>query len=170
MKKPAPQAQASGQRTRPARRPPPKLARSVGPHLTRLAEASGAMDPRLADDWAEIAGADIAALCRPVRIVRRGKTQALEVSVKSGAAAMKVQYAQEALLSRLRQTLGLPHLTKISFREGKQPRSWEQRRVKPGVQPAPTPKRSAPADDGRKKTGLHAALEEMRRTIHEKDR
>jgi len=169
MKEPRPATQAPGPRTRPARRPPPKVARAVGPHLKRLAQASGAMDPRLVDDWAAIAGDDIAKLCRPIRIVRQGKTQALELSVKSGAAAMRIQYAQEGLLSRLRQTLGLPNLTKITFREGKQPRSWENRRVTAAPKPPAKPKAEAKPALPTRKSGLHAALEEMRRTIHDRD-
>lgn len=121
------------------------------------------MDPRLAAEWADIAGPDLAPLCRPIRIIRRGRGQALELSVRSGAAAMKLRYAQEALLGRVRQRLGLPHLTAIVLREGADERSWASRRM---AAPKPRPADEAPA---RKPEGLDAALEAMRQTIHRRN-
>ncbi|MEM9838349.1 MAG: DUF721 domain-containing protein [Pseudomonadota bacterium] len=160
--RPAPQD--ASVRTKPARRPAPRLGRSITPHLRRLAQQSGAMDPRLVEHWAEIAGADLAKLCRPIRIIKRGKIQALEVSVESGAAAMRVQYAQTTLLSRIRDQLGLPHLTKITFREGKAPRGWEQRRMqRPAEGPAEKRENKAPAGS------LAEALTRMRQTIHQSE-
>lgn len=149
-------------RTRPVRSGAPKLSRSLGPHIARLAKATGAMDPRLAENWAEIAGPELASLCRPVRIVNRGRVQALEVSVKSGAAAMKLRYGQEALLGRVRQKLGLPKLSQIVFREGKEtaPR-WNSQRMA-ASKPAPEQPRTTP-----KSEGLKSALEAMRRSLQE---
>lgn len=128
------------------------------------------MDPRLVENWATLAGPELAKLCMPIRIVRRGKSQALEVSVKSGAAAMRVQYAQEALLSRVRQELGLPGLNRLTFREGKAPRGWEQRRLAAGL-PAGQPERPARTPRPKSASGsLDEALARMRQTIHERDR
>lgn len=124
------------------------------------------MDPRLAAAWPEIAGEEIARLCRPMRIVKYGRAQALEVSVRSNAAAMRVQYAQEALLGRVRQRLGMPRLTKIVFRDGQAPRTWETRRVVADPPPPPSPPPgSTPTDDN-----LKAALDQMRQTIHRRER
>jgi hypothetical protein len=165
MRELPPRQQAPAFRTRPARKGAPPLSRSLGPHLARLAKASGAMDPRLAAEWAELAGPDLAPLCRPVRVVQQGRVQALEVSVPSGAAGTKLRYHQEALLGRIRHKIGYPRLTKLIIREGAGQRSWEKRRMSKAPDPSPP----APAKSGGPKdSGLKAALEAMRRTIHEK--
>lgn len=158
-------------RTKPPRSAAPRLARSLGPHLARLAKASGAMDPRLASDWPKIAGKELATLCRPVRVINRGRTQALEVSVKNGAAAMRVQYAQEQLLGRVRQAIGLPRLSRIVIREGAEGgRSWKSRRME-RVEPAQAaPRHEAQSPTSPKSDGLRAALDSMRQTIHETKR
>lgn len=158
MKDAGPPSQESV-KTRPARRGAPKLSKSLGPHLARLAKATGAMDPRLAAEWGEIAGPDIASLARPVRIVTRGKVQALEVSAKSSAAAMKLRYHQEALLGRVRQRIGLPRLTQIVIREGGNAPRWASRRMAVPAQDEDAPKRSPQAKN------LKAALESMRRSM-----
>lgn len=119
------------------------------------------MDPRLAENWAEIAGPELASLCRPVRIIQRGRVQALEVSVKSGAAAMKLRYGQEALLGRVRQQLGLPKLSQIVFREGKEAPRWTSRRM------APSKPKEQSASSEPKSEGLKSALDAMRRTLQE---
>lgn len=118
------------------------------------------MDPRLASDWAELAGPEIAPLCRPVRIISRGRSQALEISVKSGAAAMKLRYHQEALLGRVRQKFGLPKLNAIVIREGTSARGWQSRRMAPAPKVQPKP----PAEP--QSSSLRSALETMRQTIH----
>lgn len=151
-------------KTKPARRGAPKLAKSLGPHLARLAKASGAMDPRLASEWLEIAGPEIAALCRPTRVINRGRQQALEVSVTSGAAAMKLQYHQEALLGRVRQRIGLPRLNRLVIREGKETKGWASRRMK-AAPPKVEPPKTAPESES-----LKSALDAMRQTIHERKR
>ncbi|MEM7739515.1 MAG: DUF721 domain-containing protein [Pseudomonadota bacterium] len=137
------------------------MGRSLGPHIARLAAASGAMDPRLASEWPSIAGPELAALCRPVRIINRGRSQALEVAVKSGAAAMKIQYAQEALLGRIRHQLGLPRLQRIVFREGKDARNWQTRRLS-APQPSTDQERRLSSD-------LKAALDSMRHSMTTKE-
>jgi hypothetical protein len=154
-------------KTRPARRGPPKLAKSLGPHLARLAKASGAMDPRLAEEWAGIVGPELAPHCRPSRIIDRGRSQALEVAVRSGAAAMRLEYQQDALLARIRQKLGLPRLSRIVIRQGKAERSWSSRRMQ--AAPSAPPEQAAETAKPRSE-GLRAALDEMRQTIHDRNR
>ncbi|MEO1040735.1 MAG: DUF721 domain-containing protein [Pseudomonadota bacterium] len=161
MPRPAPPSQASEVRTKPIRKAAPPIGRSLGPHIARLAAASGAMDPRLASEWPSIAGPEIAALCRPLRIINRGRSQALEVAVKSGAAAMKIQYAQEALLGRIRQHLGMPRLQRLVFREGKEARNWQTRRL------SAAPPRT---ENTRPMSGdLKAALDSMRQSVSTKE-
>ncbi|MEO1658487.1 MAG: DUF721 domain-containing protein [Pseudomonadota bacterium] len=161
MPRPAPPSQASEVRTKPVRKAAPPVGRSLGPHIARLAAASGAMDPRLASEWPKIAGPELAPLCRPIRIITRGRSQALEVAVKSGAAAMKIQYAQEALLGRIRHQLGLPRLQRIVFREGKEARSWQTRRLSA----APAVKET----DRAVSSDLKAALDAMRQSVRAKE-
>ncbi|MCQ8185618.1 DUF721 domain-containing protein [Parvularcula maris] len=162
MREPGPKTQ--GFRTRPARRAAPKLAQSLAPHLSRLAKASGAMDPRLAAEWAEIAGPELASLARPIRIVQQGRVQALELSVKSGAAATRLRYAQDALLGRIRQKLGLPRLSKITFREGADASRWNSRRMA-----APKPDTQAPrGKEEPKSESLRSALDAMQKALVDK--
>ena len=145
-------------RTRPVRRAAPKLGSRVAPQLARLAAKSGAMDPRLAERWEEAAGGELAALCRPVRLRRQKNAVTLEVSVRNGAAAMRLQYAQDQLLARLRTHLREPRLTRLAIRQSgaeAAPR-WASRRVTApeAVEAAPQPRRAA--------TSLGEALERMR--------
>lgn len=149
-------------RTRAVRPAAPKIGKAVAPHLARLAKASGAMDPRLAGEWLDIAGPEIAALCRPVRIVNRGRVQALEVSVKSGAAGMKLRYHQEALLGRVRQRIGLPRLSQIVIREGQESQRWTSRRMEPVKNAEPRQRRTPQSPS------LQAALEAMRQSMHKR--
>ncbi|MEM9810605.1 MAG: DUF721 domain-containing protein [Pseudomonadota bacterium] len=160
MRRPTNNPQAAEFRTRPVRRAAPSVSKSLGPHIARLAKASGAMDPRLASEWPKIAGPELAPLCRPIRIISRGRTQALELSVKSGAAAMKIQYAQEALLGRVRQRLGLPRLSRIVIRQGAEVKAWASQRLAAET-PAPKP---APKSPSR----LDEALTAMRRSFDRK--
>lgn len=146
--------------TRAVRRSAPKLGRRVMPQIAKLAARSGAMDPRLAERWEEAAGADLAALCRPMRLKRQKNAVALEVSVPSGAAAMRLQYAQEQLLARLRTYLKEPRLTRLMIRQtgiAEQPR-WASRKVTAAPEAAtPPPKRPA--------TSLAEALENLREAM-----
>ena len=117
-------------RTLPARRGPPPVRAQMAPHLARLAKRSGAMDPQLAERWDEVAG-DVAPLCRPVRLRRGRGGVTLEVQATSGAAAMRVEYAQSALLARARTVLGEPNLKRLRVtqrgRTGE--RQWASKRV-----------------------------------------
>jgi hypothetical protein len=124
------------------------------------------MDPRLAQEWPEIAGPELAQLARPIRIVNQGRVQALELSVKSGAAATRLRYAQDALLGRIRQKLGLPRLSKITFREGAAPARWNSRRMSaPSATAEAAPEGNAPQSDD-----LKAALAAMQKALAERKR
>ena len=146
-------------RTRPVRRAAPKLGTRVAPQVARLAAKSGAMDPRLAERWEEAAGRDLAALCRPVRLRRQKNAVTLEISVRTGAAAMRLQYAQEQLLTRLRTHLREPRLTRLLIKQSgaapKAPR-WASRVVTADADEAPPPTPRRPA------RSLTEALERMR--------
>ena len=147
-------------RTLPARRAAPRLGARVTPQLARLAAKSGAMDPALAERWEAAAGPELARLCRPVRLRRQKNAVTLEVAVRSGAAAMRVQYAQAQLLERVRTHLREPRLTRLAIRQAgaaaaEAPR-WASRKVtpEPDAEAAPPPRRPA--------ASLDEALEALR--------
>ena len=104
------------------------------------------MDPALADRWDEVAG-DLARLCRPVRLRRGRGGVTLEVQASSGAAAMRVEYAQAQLLARARDALGEPNLKrlKVTQRGRTSERRWASRRITPedAAAPALPPARNA---------------------------
>ena len=153
--------------TKPPRRAPPRIGARVAPQIARLAAKSGAMDPALAANWEAAAGADLAVLCRPVRLRRQKNAVALEVAVRSGAAAMRLQYAQEQLLARLRTHLREPRLTRLLIKQaGAAPEAprWASRRVTaPQDEEVPAPVRRPAAS-------LAEALERMRRDMNAPER
>jgi len=75
------------------------------------------MDPRLAADWHDIAGSEIARLCRPVRLKSAGRARSLEVAVANGAAAMQLQYRQSELIERVNRVLGKGTVTRLLIRQ-----------------------------------------------------
>lgn len=89
----------------------------MGRLLAALASKSGAMDPRLAADWHEIAGGEIARLCRPVRLKSAGRARSLEVAVANGSAAMQLQYRQAELIERVNRVLGKGTVTRLLIRQ-----------------------------------------------------
>ena len=103
--------------TKPARSGPPPLSRQVSRLMATLAERSGAMDPQLAADWPDIAGPQLARLCRPVRLKKAGRARTLEVAAANGAAAMQLQYRQRELLERVNRLLGKGTVTRITIRQ-----------------------------------------------------
>ena len=128
-------------RTLPVRKGPPPVRAQLAPHLARLAKRSGAMDPMLAERWEEVAG-DAARFCRPVRLRRGRGAVTLEVQAVSGAAAMRVEYAQNAILARARTVLGEPRLTRLRVTQRGQPRErqWASKRIEaPSETVAATP-------------------------------
>ncbi len=104
-------------KTKPPRSGPPHLSRSFAKLMARLATKSGAMDPRLAGNWEEIVGPDLAKLCRPVQTRPVGRARALEVAVANGAAAMQVQYKQDFLLQKINAFLGRNNISRIMIRQ-----------------------------------------------------
>ncbi|WOI52831.1 DUF721 domain-containing protein [Parvularcula sp. LCG005] len=155
--------------TKPVRSAPPKVSRSVAQRLAALAKASGALDPELVAGWQEIAGEDMAKVCRPVRLKKAGKSHTLVVSVPSGAAAMKVQYSQAAILARASAYLRLPGLKKLVIEqsgtiakpEAKRAR-WASRTYTASTVPREEPVAQPPARD------LDEALRRLRLSMQER--
>lgn len=104
-------------RTRPVRPAPPSIARAAADVFARLARQTKYVDPALAERWREIAGDDIAALCRPGRIAGPRQDRTLEVHVPSGAAAAQLQMRAGDLKSRVNAYLGPGAVTRIAIRQ-----------------------------------------------------
>ncbi len=104
-------------RTKPPRSGPPPLNKGLTKLMAELAKKSGAMDPRLAGNWEEIVGTEMAKLCRPVQTRSVGRARALEVAVANGAAAMQVQFRQDYLLQKLNTFFGKNYITRIQIRQ-----------------------------------------------------
>lgn len=94
------------QQTRPTRKGPPKAARAAAQVFSKLAQATRFADPGLADNWPSIAGAEIAALGRPGRVLGNGPGRTLEVIVRDGAAATELQMRADDLLTAVNRYLG----------------------------------------------------------------
>ncbi len=104
-------------RTKPPRSGPPPLNKGLTKLMAELAKKSGAMDPRLAGNWEEIVGPEMAKLCHPIQTRAVGRARALEVAVANGAAAMQVQFRQDFLLQKLNAFLGKNFISRIQIRQ-----------------------------------------------------
>ncbi|MDO5611826.1 MAG: DUF721 domain-containing protein [Paracoccus sp. (in: a-proteobacteria)] len=84
--------------------------------VQRAAEGRGFAVSRLLTQWAEIAGADLAALARPVRITHgKGGFGATLVLLTSGPAAPLVQMRAEDLRARVNACYGYNAVQRISI-------------------------------------------------------
>ena len=104
-------------RTRPARRAAPKLSRAGAAVFSALAGKTRFADPQLAAHWPSIAGAEIASLCRPGRIVGARAGRTLEIVVQSGAAAAEAQMRADNIIARVNGYLGPNSVTRIAVRQ-----------------------------------------------------
>lgn len=108
-------------KTKPARPASPRIGRAVQSQVAELAQKAGAMDPGLVALWPEIVGPELAKLCRPVKVNRRGRAASLVVAASNGAAAMRIQYAQSEIVQRAASFLKLPHLKSLQITQRGQP-------------------------------------------------
>jgi len=105
------------QNTRPVRRGPPKVARAAADVFSRLAKTTRYADPGLADNWPSIAGADIAALGRPGRLLGNGPGRTLEIIAPDGAAAAELQMRTGDLLTAINRYLGPGAVNHIAVKQ-----------------------------------------------------
>lgn len=152
-------------KTRSVRSAAPAIRRSVGTTLAEMARKAGFLDPAAIEHWGEIVGPDLEKLCRPVRIRKYKNAETLVVSVSSGAAAMKVQYAEKEILARAATHLGRQGLTKLSIEQtgtaARAPR-WKSGNIK-------APKRAAPPPEPPAET-LDEALARFERSFKPRSR
>jgi hypothetical protein len=147
-------------------------ARIVAPSLASAARRRGFLEARLVTDWAEIAGPDIAAATRPVKMTRPrlagGSTGGGTLTVLADRArGPEVQMMLPTLKARVNAALGWPAIAHIRVTQAwgfaETPAAYA-----PPPPPPPDPARLAPliaevssiGDEG-----LRAALETMARNV-----
>lgn len=86
------------------------------PHLRQAAEKRGFAIARLLTHWAEIVGADLAPLCRPVKISHaKGGLGATLTLLTSGAAGPMVQMQLPTLRERINACYGYNAIARITL-------------------------------------------------------
>jgi len=119
---PSPQEAAAilaAKRTRPPRRPPPTLGRSLNRSLKALdakfGQGSGALEAR----WREVVGVEIAKRTEPVKLTRgrNGGPSSLEIRVAGPAAAI-IQHQAHEILARVNVFLGAEAVQKLRIVQG----------------------------------------------------
>ena len=147
----------TAKRTRPPRRAPPPLGRSLNKTLKELdakfGQGSGALEAR----WREVVGVEIAKRTEPVKLTkgRNGGPSSLEIRVAGPAAAI-IQHQAHEILARVNLFLGADAVQKLRIVQGplqkkaeparKAPRSACRRWTLPMRRPSPVtwpPRRTA---------------------------
>src|SRR6201986_1584583 len=106
-------------RTRPPRRPPPPMGRSLNKTLKELdakfGQGSGALEAR----WREVVGVEIAKRTEPVKLTRgrNGGPSSLEIRVAGPAAAI-IQHQAHEILARVNLFLGADAVQKLRIVQG----------------------------------------------------
>ena len=158
-----------------ARTPPPKqsdkpealprrgraaeVARDLGVAGGAAFARAGFTDPSLVLRWAEIAGADIARIARPLKFVEGPSGGVLTLLAEPGA-ALFLGHESRALAQRVNAYLGRNAVARVKFVQGAltQP-SVSSRPPKPG----PAPKSDDPVHNYQGPDGLKTALESLAR-------
>lgn len=104
-------------RTKPARRAPPRIARASAEVFAALTRKTKYAEPSLAENWPSIAGAEIAALCRPGRITGGRTARTLEVRAPSSAAATTLAMRLDDLQTRVNRFLGPGAIARITIQQ-----------------------------------------------------
>lgn len=106
-------------RTRPPRRPPPPMGRSLNKMLKALDERFGQGPGALQARWREIVGVEIAKRTEPVKLTkpRGGGPAALEIRVAGPAAAL-IQHQAPEIVARVNLFLGAGAVNKLRIVQG----------------------------------------------------
>jgi len=168
-------------RASPKTTPPPRRKRGfeaasglLSAQIRKAGEARGFAVSQLLTQWPEVAGPELAACCRPVRVsYSRGGFGATLTLLTSGAAAPLVQMQLPALRARVNACYGYNAIARITltqtapagFAEGQArfaaaPRAPAHPSPDPAVTAAARDQAQAVADDG-----LRAALETLGRNV-----
>jgi hypothetical protein len=106
-------------RTRPTRRPPPPMGRSLNRLLKTLDEKFGQGPGALQARWREIVGVEIAKRTEPVKLSRPrgGGPGALEIRVAGPSAAL-IQHQAPEIVARVNLFLGAGAVNKLRIVQG----------------------------------------------------
>lgn len=116
----------------------------VSGHIRKAGEARGFAVARLLTHWAEIAGADIATLCRPVRIsYGKGGLGANLTLLTTGAAAPMLQMQLSALREKVNACYGYNAIARITLTQTA-PTGFSEGQAQFAPPPAAQPDRPAP--------------------------
>lgn len=151
------------------RKAAPALRKPMGTTLAEIAREAGLLDPGVIEHWEEIVGKDLATLCRPVRLKRQRKTETLVVSVPSGAAAMKIQYAEKDILARAATHLGR-RVNKLAIEQSGPPATrnrprWRSTHLGAGGPPTTGPGAASSPPAEPPAATLEEALERLHRSV-----
>ncbi len=146
--------------------------------VKRMGERRGFSETRLLTHWAEIAGADVAAICRPVKVgFPRGGFGAVLTLLTTGARAPMLQMRLPALRERVNACYGYAAIARIDvtqtaptgFADGRADFAPRARAAPPPPDPA-TLDRARACADGVRDEGLRASLERLAANIISRER
>lgn len=141
----------------------------VAPHLREAMQKRGFAEARLLTHWAELAGADIASLCQPVKISHgRGAMGATLVLHVTGAAGPLVQMRLPALRERLNAVYGYNAIARITLTQVALTGMAEAQAKFTPSPPQITPQAARKAAEyahGTRDDGLRVALECLARNV-----
>ncbi len=145
--------------------------------VRRLGEKRGFSETRLLTHWAEIAGADTAAVCRPVKVgFPRGGFGAVLTLLTTGAQAPMLAMRLPQLREKVNACYGYAAISRIDITQTA-PTGFAEGQAdfapKPRLRPAPSPETEAMAREtaaGVGDEGLRASLERLALNIISKQR
>ncbi|HSC19800.1 MAG TPA: DUF721 domain-containing protein [Rhizomicrobium sp.] len=115
------------------------VARGTAPLTADIFARAGFRDPTLVLRWREIAGAQVAQVCQPVKLSEGPNGGVLTLKTEPGAAVF-LHHESRALCERINTFLGRPAIGRLRFVEGPLPR-------RPGPRPRRPMPDSVPAAD-----------------------
>ncbi|MGB3407303.1 MAG: DciA family protein [Jannaschia sp.] len=127
------------------RKGPRRVSALVDRDIKRLSEKRGFSESRLLTRWAEIAGADTAAICRPVKVgFPRGGFGAVLTLLTTGAHAPILQMQLPKLRERVNACYGYNAISRIDVTQTA-PTGFAEGQV--DFTPRPEPAKSAPSPE-----------------------
>ncbi|NIZ11304.1 DUF721 domain-containing protein [Pseudooceanicola sp. HF7] len=143
--------------------------------IRKAGEARGFAEARIITHWEEVAGAEIAAIARPVKVrYPRGKDLgATLVLLTTGANAPVLEMQKEMLRQRVNGTYGYNAISKVEitqtaptgFAEGQVAFRTRDAAKKPEPPDPELVARAAEVADGIRDEGLKSALEQLARNV-----
>ena len=115
------------------------VSRDAGAVANAALARAGFSDPTLILRWEEIAGAEVAALARPLKLTEGPQGGVLTLKAEPGA-AVSLQHETRALCQRINAFLGRPAIDRLRFVQGAITPRPKRRKVRPI-------ETSVPADD-----------------------